>query len=603
MATRAAAAISIASPLLLLLLLVTFARNAECQPRNASRYEVWASDQSNSVPGQSALGVLGSYLWIWDSKDIKRQLRYLGTPKAARNEAKPLSCSPELSEGPCDILKVFPQDLHEYDSSGESTGAILGQLPAFGRLHGVIHDHVNRYVTVNMYVPGGGFVGVIDVKTKESVGLFRVTSFNFNGGESEDRLSVHMSVWAADGSAIIIANLHGKAIERINVKRSKDGMTIIGLEFDRSATLGLGKDMSIYREASYYLGKNAFGRDLIGSVVGDYGEADLGNLTPGSTCKEDGCDDGGESSPGRPNNLPICPIPSANDNVYITLAGGGLFVADAKSTPMAITAEYSNDVIYGAGCGGVQAGDRFLTNAGVKGSSAGATESMFAVWSFDDTAYGKAGDAYPAPNTPARELVWEDNEANTNTGGNTGSNGGVADETGQIPGETTRRDSHGAGVSVDKKFVHVVDRIQNVVEVFEAKGATSARSSPYSLTTVDGKAGGDPNGACLARSVTDDENLPLNDPAPDLLEETPDGEFMMIAFRGPAPVTVGHSAQGSCPGVGIVKLQGNGGAGKLVDVLRTTNTVPDHVAVDPAGGSPYTGKERSDVHGAAVIPK
>ena len=30
-------------------------------------YEVWGSDQSNSVQGAGALGVVGSYLWIWGS--------------------------------------------------------------------------------------------------------------------------------------------------------------------------------------------------------------------------------------------------------------------------------------------------------------------------------------------------------------------------------------------------------------------------------------------------------------------------------------------------------------------------------------------------------
>ena len=52
---------------------------------------------------------------------------------------------------------------------------------------------------------------------------------------------------------------------------------------------------------------------------------------------------------------------------------------------------------------------------------------------------------------------------------------------------------------------------------------------------------------CLARSVLDDNLLPLNDPAPDLLEPTPGSitEYIMIAFRGPAPVTVPHGAQES----------------------------------------------------------
>lgn len=33
-----------------------------------------------------------------------------------------------------------------------------------------------RYMTANIFASGGGYVGVIDVKTKEAVGLFRATA-------------------------------------------------------------------------------------------------------------------------------------------------------------------------------------------------------------------------------------------------------------------------------------------------------------------------------------------------------------------------------------------------------------------------------------------
>ena len=109
-------------------------------------------------------------------------------------------------------------------------------------------------------------------------------------------------------------------------------------------------------------------------------------------------------------------------------------------------------------------------------------------------------------------------------------------------------------------------------------------------------------GACAAKSVSDDPGLPGNDPAPDLLERTPDGKYLMVALRGPAPVTVTHSAQGSCPGVGIVALTDGGASGRMVGVLRTTNTL-DTAPVAAPGGHPYAGAERSDVHGATVIEK
>jgi len=45
--------------------------------------------------------------------------------------------------------------------------------------------------------------------------------------------------------------------------------------------------------------------------------------------------------------------------------------------------------------------------------------------------------------------------------------------------------------------------------------------------------------------------------------------------------------------------------GKLVDVLRATNTIDDHPVVPGSivGGHDYTGAERSDVHGAIVVAR
>ena len=48
-------------------------------------YEIWGSDQSNSVSGEASRGVNGSYMWIWDSKDVDRQLK-------TGKQAEPLGC-------------------------------------------------------------------------------------------------------------------------------------------------------------------------------------------------------------------------------------------------------------------------------------------------------------------------------------------------------------------------------------------------------------------------------------------------------------------------------------------------------------------------------
>ena len=110
-------------------------------------YEVWASDQSNSVPDQSSAGVNGSYLWIWDSDSINDQLNsYI--------DAVPLSCTPNKSVGPCDLWDVFPSTLSEIRADGSFTELTLGDLPKFGRLHGMLKDPQARYFTASMYAPG-----------------------------------------------------------------------------------------------------------------------------------------------------------------------------------------------------------------------------------------------------------------------------------------------------------------------------------------------------------------------------------------------------------------------------------------------------------------
>jgi hypothetical protein len=289
----------------------------------------------------------------------------------------------------------------------------------------------------------------------------------------------------------------------------------------------------------------------------------------------------------------ICPIPSSGNKGYVTLGGGGLVVADLNATPMSIVGEYGNEVINGAGCAGAQSGDQIWLNAGVSASLAGFNQSAFTLYVLSDSAYGTTPNE---PDSPLPMVAFKDPTNTTHLGNLDGSD--PTNETGQIPGETTRRDAHGAAVTVDGVFVHNVDRIQNVVEVFDTRSIGTKLT--YDLTSADGQ--GSDIGPCAAASVTDDGSLPINDPAPDLLQATPDGKYMVIAFRGPAPVTVNHTAQGSCPGVGIVELIDGGQTGKLVGVLRATNTIDDAPTTAP-GGMDYIGQERSDVHGASVILK
>ena len=542
-------------------------------------YEIWGSDQSNSVANVDSRGVSGSWLWVWESEDVEVQLK-------GGEVAKPLGCNGNniAGEGPCNLYDVFPSTLVENDSNGP-TGQNLRELPGFGRLHGMLPDPQNLYMNVNIFAPDGGYIGIIDGETKEAVALFRVTGTNIGR-------SVHMSFWSSDGSALLVANLNGKVLERIDIKRNETGK-IISATFNKSASLGVGKEMAITDEAKVYLGTNSQGNSMLGSISGSYEEADFGNLTPNEICKENGCSEGSNDRlTDRSNNVIICPITSNNDNVYITLGSGGLLVANLKTTPMQIVAEYDSKTVNGAGCGGVQVGNEMWLNAGVSASEAGATQSTFTMYSIDDSQLGT--NSY-TPNTPEPKIIFKD-PTNTTTIGN-GDGNSNEDTTGQLPVTTARRDAHGMARTLSGSHIHNVDRIQNNVEAIDTQ--TLARTT-YDLTSADGQGNG--VGPCTQASVTDDPNLPKNDPAPDLLENTPDGKYLVVALRGPIPVSVAHSAQGSCPGVGIIELLDGGASGRLVGVLRTTNLV-DNSPMSAPGGHRYTGSEHSDIHGASVRKK
>lgn len=540
-------------------------------------YEIWGSDQSNSVADVESRGISGSWIWIWDSEDVEKQI-------ATGEVAQPLGCdgNDQPGAGPCNVYDVFPSNLMEHDSNG-ATESSLGT--DFGRLHGMLPDPQNRYLNANLFSPKGGYIGIIDGETKEAIALFRVSA------TSAGR-SVHMSFWNSDGSAILVANLHGKVLERIDVERDSDGK-IISATLNQSAALGFGKGMTISEDAKVYLGTNSHGNPMIGSVSGSYDIVNsFGDLTPQGFCKENGCEEGPDGERGgRGNNVLICPIVSDNDNAYATFGGGGLFVVDTKSTPMTIIGEYDNQIVNGAGCGGVQAGNQMWFNAGVSASGAGAEQSTFTIFSIDDSLFGAGSNA---PNTPSPTMVFKD-ETNTATIGNLV--GEPTNLTGQLPGTTTRRDSHGMAVTLSGSHIHTVDRIQNNVEVFDA---STLERTTYDLTSADGQGTG--LGACAAASVVDDSDLPSNDPAPDLLEPTPDGKYLVTALRGPVPVSVTHAAQGSCPGVGIIELLDDGSTGRLVGVLRSTNTI-DNSPVSAPGGQAYAGLEHSDVHGVAIRQK
>jgi hypothetical protein len=130
--------------------------------------------------------------------------------------------------------------------------------------------------------------------------------------------------------------------------------------------------------------------------------------------------------------------------------------------------------------------------------------------------------------------------------------------------DTQFSDSHGLwGVG---RYLWNVDRAGNMIEVFDS-------ISNFSVGTIQ-----------LVGSQSDD-------PAPDLIDFAPDGNYAFVNLRGPNPLTGNHkdvhNAKGSTPGVAVIKVLHAGKGGELIGITRLTNMVD--------------GKETADPHGLAVV--
>jgi hypothetical protein len=531
-------------------------------PVQAIDYEVWASDQSNSVGGASA-GTTGSFLQIFEGADVETYVNGGAAPT-------PIACAGTAA--PCDALDVFPGTL--VDDQGDS----LDDNGSIGRLHGAIPDPQHKYVNVNLFAGGKGYVGIMTADTKEAIALWRVTKTNT--GES-----LHMSFWSDDGTALYLANLHGRILERIDITRDEHG-TITAANFNRGASMGVGAS-SIVRSALAFSGNNAAGNPLISTISGAYDAEATALDTPNGKCRQNGCGSGAPDGAlgGRSANVIVCPIVSSTDKVYVTFGGGGLLVADGTSTPMKIVGEYGKQVFNGAGCGGVEAGGKVYLNAGASAAGGGATQSEFTMYSVT-TNFPDAGSSYPE-NFPRPRTIFKDPD-NTATGGAT--SGPASNGTGQLPGTSTRRDAHGAVGTLSGHYVHNGDRVQNTVTSFNV---ATGESHEYSLTGTS---------ACSNVAADAVPAQYADDVTPDLMDRSPNGDFLFFAARGPVPASVGHSAQGACPGVGVISLTDGGKSGVLSKVVRTYNTTTTS-GVTAVNGYDYTGTERSDPHGVAVVIK
>jgi hypothetical protein len=222
----------------------------------------------------------------------------------------------------------------------------------------------------------------------------------------------------------------------------------------------------------------------------------------------------------RPDNAPICPRTTSDGRfTFVTLRGGGLFVVDHNATPMRIVAEYDRAHVDDNGCGEMEARGRMYVNSGagltvppVPGDDPWGHD----VYSFELDQFSRkpAGVA----NTPAASLVYSRDD------------------------EGVPVDAHAVAQTEHGRYLWWGDRTQNDVVVVDPR-----RNREINRFELAG---------------------PLSaDPAPDLFDLSPRGDYMFSSLRGPNPSS-GHEAFGSTPGLGVIDVRRDGRSGRLVGVAR-----------------------------------
>ena len=82
-------------------------------------------------------------------------------------------------------------------------------------------------------------------------------------------------------------------------------------------------------------------------------------------------------------------------------------------------------------------------------------------------------------------------------------------------------------------------------------------------------------------------NADGSDPAPDILDPSPDGNWVFRSLRGPRPLSANvpdtDNAVGSTPGLGVVRVDPDGRSGRLVAVVPITHVVDGVERADPHG--------------------
>ena len=234
----------------------------------------------------------------------------------------------------------------------------------------------------------------------------------------------------------------------------------------------------------------------------------------------------------RPDNAPVCPVVTADARfTAVTLRGGGLLVVDSRATPMAIVAEYDAATIHPNGCVGVETAGKLYINSG-----GGTVLSPFGadLYAFEVAAFSTTPSP---PNTPAPTEIFSYSP--------------------------TGSDTHGCVLIGGGAYVWVADRAANRIIVVEVAS-----------DEVVGE-------IFLAGGLS-------TDPAPDLIDVSPDGGWVFVALRGPAPLSANvegaNNAVGSTPGLGVARVGFDGRSGALVGVASIVHLdAGGAVTADPHG--------------------
>jgi DNA-binding beta-propeller fold protein YncE len=325
---------------------------------------------------------------------------------------------------------------------------------------------------------GTGHVLILEAATRKPVFVVDVGA------------QAHAALPSPDETYILVANQNGKLVQRISTNYKSNTFAL-----DTAATLDLAT-----------------------------------GVTPSGALKQ--------AAGIRPDNAPIVALPDATSALaVVTLRGGGLFVLNARSTPMAIVAEYTIATVEPSGLFPIQVGNKFYFNSGDMGM--GVMEHQSILYSLPVGAFSTTPN--PLPNTPAPKVIFDH-----------GAMGSV--------------DSHGMILTKHDSYLWVADRSANSAIVVD----------PVTDHVV--------NEVEMAGALS-------SDPTPDLLAISPAGNRVYASLRGPNPLTGNnpehHNAEGTTPGLGVIQVTHGGLAGKLKAVYRISH-------LDSAG------IERADPHAIAV---